>query len=322
MLKHNKLRSLFLILMIFICRAAIVHPENAETEKSEALDYIIEPGDTINITVEGYEEDYNQTAVVRRNGKITYKSFGEIEVAGLIGSQIEDEIKEKLQPYISDPQVKVSVRRRGDIIEPGDVISIVVEGNKDYNQTAVVQRNGKIIYKPSGEIKAGGLATPQLEEDIEGKLLPYISDPQVKVSIVQKGVLPEEAISEAEARAWVKPQAEKKVKKPEPEKKEYLISPGDVIDIVVRASAGSADYNRTVVVQPDGKIFYPPLGEISANGFTEDQLSQQITTGLSSYTSNPHAKAAVRGRIEFSKVEKYLIKPRDVINITVEGHDD
>ncbi len=212
-------------------------------------------------------------------------------------------------------------------IQPGDIISITVEDYEDYSRTVVVQRNGKIKYMPMGEIQAAGLTASQLEENIAGGLRQYISDPQVEVTVERKEPPPEappEEIAKAEAaevEPEVTPEAEKeRVEKPDLEKKEYLISPGDVIDIVVRERA---DYNRTVVVQPDGKISYPPLGEIPAAGFTEDRLFQQIAAGLSSYTSNPRVKAAVRGRVEFfGKVEKYPIKSGDAIDITVEGRDN
>ena len=111
---------------------------------------------------------------------------------------------------------------------------------------------------------------------------------------------------------------EEEIKKPEPEKKEYLISPGDVIDIVV---AEHSRYNRMVVVQANGRILYPPLGEIPAVNFTEQRLSQEITVGLDRYIDKPQVKATVKYRVEPDEAEEYIVKPGDVVDITVVGVD-
>jgi len=304
-------------------------PESAQAGDKEAvgdvIERIIEPGDVIGIVVEGYEEDYNQIAVVRENGKISYISLGEIQAAGLTASQLESEIRGKLQLYISDPRVEVSVWPWESIIKPGNVISIAVEGHEEYDLTASVRQDGKITYMPLGEIQAAGLVASRLEENIARGLQSYISDPKVKVSVKERA--PAEEVEEAEIEPEVEPEAEK-IKEAELEKKEYLISPGDVIDITVTGDAlrvmggERADYNRTVVVQFNGKISYPPLGEIPAAGFTEAQLSQRLAAKLSSYVNNPQVRAAVKGRTDFAEVEEYLIKPGDAIRITVERRED
>ena len=310
MLKYTRLN---LIVLLATMIAMFTDSISAE-EVLDVNEYIIQPGDIIGIAVEGYEEDYNQTTVVQQDGKITYMSLGKIRASGLTASQLEDEIKKALQPYISNPPVKISIQQ-SKIIKLRDVISIIVEGREDYSQTAVVQPDGRISYTSLGEkIQAADLTVSQFEASIVERLQPYISDPQVEVSVVDR------AIPAAEARK-VEPEAEKKKERVEEIQLEEknLLSPGDVIDIVVREHA---DYNRTVVVHPSSRISYPPLGEILAAGFTEDQLSQKLTVGLRSYISDPQVKADVKGRVEFGEAEKDLIRSGDVINITVERRDD
>jgi protein involved in polysaccharide export with SLBB domain len=80
-----------------------------------------------------------------------------------------------------------------DTISPGDTISVVVEGYEDYSDVLIVSRNGTIKYKSMGEMQASGLTYDQLSEKIKDKLLPYISEPKVKISLLRKGELAREA---------------------------------------------------------------------------------------------------------------------------------
>ncbi len=311
----------------------------------DAGEYVIKIGDIVGINVEGYEEDYNQTVLVQQNGRISYISLGTIQAADLTVFQLEEEIRKKLRIYISNPRVEVSIWRKELVIEPGDLLAITIEDNQNYDRVLTVQEDGNILYEPLGEIEAAGLVASQLEDQLEDDLEPYIGDSQVKISVEREDVGPPTTreVGEAEAPAEeIPPEALDLVEKlraeaekrsleeaEEEAKKEYLTSPGDVIDIFVMENR---DYSRIVVVQPDGNISYPPLGEVPATGFTEDRLSQKIATELSSHINNPQVKAIVSGRISFLRTEEadvgspstmededaeYFIKPRDVIEITV-----
>jgi len=64
------------------------------------------------------------------------------------------------------------------------------------------------------------------------------------------------------------------------ETKDYIIGPGDVLDISVWKDE---TLTRTVVVLPDGKISFPLIGEVLAEGKTVAQLKKEIETRLSTY---------------------------------------
>lgn len=73
-----------------------------------AEDYIIGPGDKINISVWG-EQDLTGEVLVRPDGKISLPGAGEIKAEGLTPEQLQGEIKGRLVSLIKDPLVTVSM---------------------------------------------------------------------------------------------------------------------------------------------------------------------------------------------------------------------
>ena len=64
------------------------------------------------------------------------------------------------------------------------------------------------------------------------------------------------------------------------EEKDYVIGPGDVLDISVWKDE---TLTRSVVVLPDGKISFPLIGEVMARGKTVAQLKKEIEGKLASF---------------------------------------
>ncbi|MEW5802997.1 MAG: polysaccharide biosynthesis/export family protein [bacterium] len=50
---------------------------------------------------------------------------------------------------------------------------------------------------------------------------------------------------------------------------------------------------RTVIVRPDGKISYPLLGDLQAEGLTPEEMAQSIQKGLSSFINQPTVAVTV-----------------------------
>lgn len=71
----------------------------------------------------------------------------------------------------------------------------------------------------------------------------------------------------------------------------YRIQPGDVLNVTV---APQAPYGRVVTVQPDGKLSYPVLGEVTASGRTVQELTRLLTTGLSKELNNPRVTVSLQ----------------------------
>src|SRR5437763_16351199 len=72
---------------------------------------------------------------------------------------------------------------------------------------------------------------------------------------------------------------------------EYRFAPGDVIDVTV---APQHAFDRTLIVQPDGKISYPVVGQLQAQGMTVAQLSQQLQAGLNRDLVNPRVTISLK----------------------------
>ena len=65
---------------------------------------------------------------------------------------------------------------------------------------------------------------------------------------------------------------------------EFTLGPGDEITVSVWRNS---DLNRSVTLDPSGKIRMPLAGEISVSGMTVSQLNKEITSRLSKYIADP-----------------------------------
>jgi polysaccharide biosynthesis/export protein len=70
----------------------------------------------------------------------------------------------------------------------------------------------------------------------------------------------------------------------------YIIGPQDVLDIDVWKEA---ELTRDVPVRPDGKISLPLLNDVQAAGLTPTQLSQELTTELRKFITDPQVTVIV-----------------------------
>ena len=75
-------------------------------------------------------------------------------------------------------------------------------------------------------------------------------------------------------------------------KKDFLLGPEDVLDIVVWKNEDLSQ--KAVVVRPDGMISMPLIGEISAGGLTANQLANQIASRLKEFKERPAVTVSVK----------------------------
>jgi polysaccharide biosynthesis/export protein len=69
----------------------------------------------------------------------------------------------------------------------------------------------------------------------------------------------------------------------QPDQEKYLLGPEDVIEVSVWKEP---DMTKQLVVQPDGKIYYPLVGEIRAAGKTVKQLQEEISKRLEKFVTD------------------------------------
>ena len=82
---------------------------------------------------------------------------------------------------------------------------------------------------------------------------------------------------------------------------DYRFAPGDVIEVTV---APQQKYDRTLTVQPDGKISYPDVGELRVAGLTVAQLGEKLRQGLNRVLVDPVVTVSLReaGRREVGRI--------------------
>jgi polysaccharide export outer membrane protein len=72
---------------------------------------------------------------------------------------------------------------------------------------------------------------------------------------------------------------------------DYVFVPGDVLEITVQPQK---DYDRTVTVQPDGKIVFPIVGEVTASGMTVATLTERLQSGLAQELKRPRVTVSLK----------------------------
>lgn len=111
--------------------------------------------------------------------------------------------------------------------------------------------------------------------------------------------------------------AASEVATPDPER--YRLGPEDVIEISVWKEP---EMTKTLIVQPDGKIFYPLIGEIRAAGKTVKEIQEEVSKRLEKFVTDAavtvillkaqHYKFYVTGKV--NKPGEFLVgRPTSVL---------
>jgi polysaccharide export outer membrane protein len=122
------------------------YSELPKTEWSSLTgEYVIAPGDTVNIRVY-QQEGISGSAKVRRDGRIALPLVGEVAVAGKHPLELANELETRLKEYIVAPRVTVNV-------EQSQPVTVTVIGE--------VARVGALTLEPPGRLvdavaQAGG----------------------------------------------------------------------------------------------------------------------------------------------------------------------
>lgn len=75
-----------------------------------------------------------------------------------------------------------------------------------------------------------------------------------------------------------------------PRAAEFVLGPGDVVEITVLRQD---DLRRTAQVSPAGRIMYPLLGDIPAEGRSIFQIRDAIQAGLAGFIINPQVSVSI-----------------------------
>jgi polysaccharide biosynthesis/export protein len=79
---------------------------------------------------------------------------------------------------------------------------------------------------------------------------------------------------------------------PTPDRNDYRVGPGDVLEITV---LGNTDLSRSVTVQPSGSIAFPLLNEVPVAGLTVSEIQRKMTALLvKDFLVDPHVEVKVK----------------------------
>ena len=92
--------------------STLTDDEFEEELNSPALEFILGPGDNLEISVYRHS-DLNKTVRIDPSGIIMYPLAGDVKVAGLTPFQLRDELKQRLSEYIVNPQISINVVSMG-----------------------------------------------------------------------------------------------------------------------------------------------------------------------------------------------------------------
>jgi polysaccharide biosynthesis/export protein len=155
----NKPKSLFGVLMIlwFSILWPIKAAEAQQRYPQPPTEYLIGPEDVLEISV-WKEEGLEREVLVRPDGKLSFPLAGDVQAAGRTPEQVQTEITERIQRYIPDPVVTVTVKTIG--------------GNKVYVIGEVKNPGSYVIGRYVDVIQALTLA---------GGLTPFARENSIKV---------------------------------------------------------------------------------------------------------------------------------------------
>ena len=87
---------------------------------------------------------------------------------------------------------------------------------------------------------------------------------------------------------------------------DYILAPGDILNVEVWGfdEFKPKDSAAGVAVRPDGKLSYPLVGEVMANGLTVSALTDVLTKGVSEYIHNPKVTVNV---LKFHTTRVYVL---------------
>jgi len=83
---------------------------------------------------------------------------------------------------------------------------------------------------------------------------------------------------------------------------DYILGAGDILLINV-FNIGEINIPE-IPVRPDGKISFPPVGELRASGLSAEELSAKLAEKLSFYYENPHVTVMVN---QFRTTRIYVV---------------
>ena len=123
-------------IVLLLCLAGIVPAHAQDSAQRQAANYLIQPGDLLEISV--WREDYLEREVaVQPDGRIAFPLVGVVDAAQSTVDEVQIRVAQRLSQYIPDPVVTVSIKE--------------IRGNRIYI-LGQVNRPGQFVMNPTIDI--------------------------------------------------------------------------------------------------------------------------------------------------------------------------
>ena len=148
-----------------------------------AEDYRLGAGDTLSIGVYGYQDLQIPELIIGTDGKISFPMVGEVQAAGLTGTELANQLSKALAAYIKNPQVTVNVVKfrttriyvLGEVNKPG-----MYEIDKQHNLLDAIGMAGGytkfairskvyVVHKDTGKYEEANLDSLLKKGDLSQK---------------------------------------------------------------------------------------------------------------------------------------------------------
>lgn len=176
-----------------------------------------------------------------------------------------------------------SAHAPGERYSSGETRQHYLQGKEFYSQGRYEEARNE-FGKAIDSISPPRLVTEQVVQSPQQKTLEITPS---------KTALPKGKTVEKKKEEKVKDNLEVKAAlQTEPVEREYYIDVGDILDISVWQISDLS--KPEVIVRPDGKISFPLIGDIRAEGLTLTQLDNSITERLKTYVKMPEVSIMLR----------------------------
>lgn len=228
-----------------------------------------------------------------------------------------------VQPPVDNSQSGLDIREY--LLSPSDEIKITVYNHDELSRNIMIPPSGRFFYPIVGEIDANGLSLMELREKITGGLAEYkehflkpgdyisvaiFNHPELDRTITVPpdghifypllGEIYTGGMTIRDLRAFVADGLSKY--------RQFYLVPGDEISITVYLHK---ELDRSMIIPPDGYIFYPMVGEIDIREKNLKQLREIITDGLKKHVRNPQVGVDI---VSFG-MPKIVVDPQVAVDI-------
>lgn len=129
-------------------------------------DYRLQVQDRINVLFP-FNPQFNSSAVVRSDGRVTLPLVGEVEVAGLTPVQTQEMLAKRYRKYILNPNLSVALEESNVKIE--ELKRAITTASRGQSKISPVAPDGTAGFPLVGTVRAQGLTVRQLEKVLSDK---------------------------------------------------------------------------------------------------------------------------------------------------------